>query len=183
MTTMKTWIITDTHFNHASMVKLCGRPENHTEIICDNIRKMVKPEDIVIHLGDVIWSRPGSLGEIMASLPGRWILVRGNHDHHHSDAWFMEKGFSMVVNGLELAGIYFSHKPVATIPPGCVKNVHGHFHNSKHHNFDCPTYPHSQLFEIETNGLKPVLLETFIMKDKNDAPVEKSGLPEQTKQQ
>lgn len=38
------------------MIKNCGRPERFTDIIFDNCRKIVKRDDLLIHLGDVAWN-------------------------------------------------------------------------------------------------------------------------------
>ncbi len=49
---MKIYITTDTHFDHANMIKYCGRPENFNEIIWKGLEQ-IKNNDILIHLGDL----------------------------------------------------------------------------------------------------------------------------------
>jgi calcineurin-like phosphoesterase family protein len=78
------YFTSDTHFGHERIITLCNRPyssvEEMNESIIDNWNAVVRPSDIVYHLGDV------ALGTISASLPlvarlnGRKILVPGNHD-------------------------------------------------------------------------------------------------------
>ena len=46
------WIITDTHFNHDKMPLYCGRPVGFEEIIIKNLVRLIRPIDILIHLGD-----------------------------------------------------------------------------------------------------------------------------------
>lgn len=74
----------DTHFGHARINELAGRPfnsvEEMNETLIDNWNSVVRKGDTVIHLGDV------ALGPIAETLPlvgrcnGRKILVPGNHD-------------------------------------------------------------------------------------------------------
>ena len=72
------YVITDTHLGHRAMCHSCGRPENFSEQICHNWQNMVNPADTVIHLGDIAWDEQW-LHRLMR-LPGRKILVRGNHE-------------------------------------------------------------------------------------------------------
>lgn len=87
------WIITDTHLNHHAMVKSCGRPENFDSIICQNWQEKVKAQDTVIHLGDCAW-RPEGMKRLLG-LPGKKILVRGNHDDKSLEK-YMEMGLSLI---------------------------------------------------------------------------------------
>jgi calcineurin-like phosphoesterase family protein len=79
-----TWFTSDTHFGHARIIELCNRPfkdVNHmNEIMIERWNNVVKPNDVVYHMGDV------ALGKIDESLPlvgrlnGHKFLVPGNHD-------------------------------------------------------------------------------------------------------
>ena len=79
-----TWFTSDTHFGHARIIELCNRPfdsvDAMNEAIIDNWNAVVKPADIVFHLGDV------AMGTLVESLPlvnrlnGHKVLVPGNHD-------------------------------------------------------------------------------------------------------
>jgi calcineurin-like phosphoesterase family protein len=152
------WLITDTHFHHKAMVEYCGRPDDHTDVICANWRKLVAPHDTVIHLGDVIFNQAGSVGEILSSLPGTKILILGNHDYHHKEGWWMEKGFALICRSLVVRNALLTHLPAAELPANATINIHGHFHNSDHHRWDCPTYPHNKLLHIE-DTLAPILFD------------------------
>lgn len=78
------YITSDTHFSHARISELAGRPfESTWEMDAELIRRWneaVAPTDVVLHLDDV------ALGPIAESLPltaqlhGRKFLVPGNHD-------------------------------------------------------------------------------------------------------
>ena len=157
----KVWLITDTHFNHARMLELCGRPENFTQLILENWRKTVAPDDLVFHLGDVIFNRSSELKPMMESLPGKKILVKGNHDMQRSH-WYMNRGFAFVCYGMEFRGVYFTHKPAKELPEGCKVNIHGHLHNTPHRDAEYEARPWHRLLALENENYTPVLLEEFL---------------------
>lgn len=82
---MTTWFTSDTHFGHRRILELGqGRPfetvEAHDSALASNWNSVVKPEDTVYHLGDVVlgpWE--AGLG-IIKGLNGYKYLVPGNHD-------------------------------------------------------------------------------------------------------
>lgn len=129
----KTYVITDTHFAHTKMIEYCTRPPDFDQKIINQWQATVQPQDIVYHLGDVTWGSQGQLQQIMNGLPGTKILIRGNHDRNHSNNWFIQAGFSAVLEKAQVSGIIFSHFPsIMTqeeIDRGII-NVHGHFHNN-----------------------------------------------------
>ena len=122
------WLITDTHLGHDNMVKLCGRPKNFSEMILENWSKMVKPNDTVLHLGDIAW-HDSWLKRLMA-LQGNKILVRGNHDKKPTME-YMHHGFTMVCDMLSVTfdgmEVIFSHRPLQDFKEDI--NIHGHLHN------------------------------------------------------
>ena len=131
---MKIYLITDTHFNHEIIKKYCGRPDNYEDLIQKGLVQL-KPEDLLIHLGDVCIGNDVEVHEkyIMPLECKKW-LVRGNHDRK-SNSWYMSHGWDFV--GRQVKDVYFgkkilfSHKP--KIDDGWYDlNIHGHFHNSHH---------------------------------------------------
>ena len=58
---------------------------NHGELIRDNWRQIVSEEDVVLVPGDISWAmqlkdaKPDL--DFIASLPGKKIILRGNHDY------------------------------------------------------------------------------------------------------
>ena len=48
---MRIWLTTDTHFGHQRMIEF-GRPQDFEVKIGKAISEVVKPEDVLIHLGD-----------------------------------------------------------------------------------------------------------------------------------
>lgn len=137
---MKIWIIADTHFYHENIKKFQGRPDDFNEQIIKNWNKLVQHDDLVIHLGDVIFglNKEQTLPNIMATLPGKKVLCRGNHDLNPT-IWYMERGFDFVCDYFVSEDIAFSHAPLTPLPPQTMVNdqrvvkwnIHGHFHKSK----------------------------------------------------
>jgi calcineurin-like phosphoesterase family protein len=82
------YLITDTHLGHRKMPMLCGRPEGFTDLVIQNCRKMIREDDLLIHLGDVAWEEVQL--QRFLQLPGRKILVRGNHDAK-STSYYLNK--------------------------------------------------------------------------------------------
>lgn len=154
---MQTWITTDTHFYHEKMVELCGRPENFHKLIILHWWRMIAQDDLVIHLGDVSFEGD----TVVAGLPGRKVLVKGNHDKQ-SYSWYMDHGFdfccesfSMFTGGLN---IIFTHKPL--IFHEYDVNIHGHLHNGAKVESVCKHYP----LALEYTDYKPVLLSDILPK-------------------
>jgi len=129
---MNTYLISDTHLNHNNIETYCARPSNFTELIVKGWRRTVQKNDMVIHLGDVYIDKADGWEAIYPSLPGRKILIRGNHDMHHSCTWWMEHGFDFACDGLVFRHAWLTHKPAFRLPYGCQLNIHGHLHNIWH---------------------------------------------------
>lgn len=161
----KTYLISDSHWNHVKMQKFCGRPADFDQKIINQWQATVDYQDIVYHLGDVIWGSQGQLQQIMCSLPGTKILIRGNHDKSHSDNWFIKAGFSAVLEKAQISGVILSHFPAILnkeeLDRGII-NIHGHFHNNPAQKWeqnlkDRITYNHF-LIIIEDIEYKPISL-------------------------
>lgn len=124
-----TWLISDTHFNHDNIATYCQRPVDFTEKIIKRWQEVVGDEDTVIHLGDVAIGNRKAVKDILASLPGRKVLVRGNHDRQHGNDWWMENGFAFACDGLKYRRMWLTHEPSTSLADGCELNLHGHLHN------------------------------------------------------
>ncbi|MCQ9384680.1 metallophosphoesterase family protein [Brevibacterium sp. 50QC2O2] len=78
------FVTSDTHFGHARIIELCGRPFSSVqEMNGELIRRwnnVVGPDATVLHLGDLaLGERERSIG-LTAALNGRKLIVPGNHD-------------------------------------------------------------------------------------------------------
>lgn len=158
----KTWLISDTHLYHDKMMELCGRPVDFGIQIRKNLKLLVSPQDTLIHLGDVIFYKYPELKNILGDIPGRKILVRGNHDgKKHS--WYMRNGFDFSADLIMIDNIVFTHRPLETFPTGATVNIHGHLHNTGHHPQEEWWKPGERhlLFTLE-HHYKPIELQKFI---------------------
>jgi calcineurin-like phosphoesterase family protein len=143
---MNIWIISDTHFNHKNILKYENRPVDFNEVIINNWNSRVASEDIVIHLGDVIfgYDKETNLPPILNRLNGKKVLARGNHDIPRDWKWYMDKGFDFVCDYYVYEGMAFSHAPLTPLPTQALNNhskpielnIHGHFHRGSHRNPD-----------------------------------------------
>ena len=80
------YFISDTHFCHKNIIKYCKRPfatkEEMNEIMSICWNEIVRPEDTVIHLGDVVYAcRPEEAVSVLNGLNGKIVLIKGSHDH------------------------------------------------------------------------------------------------------
>lgn len=156
------WLITDTHWNHRAMVQLCGRPEDFGEIILKNLRHNLAEQDLLIHLGDVIFYDYPALKGMLDSVPGQKILLMGNHDRKTA-SWFMRNGFVFATEMIVMGDVLFSHKPVETLPTGVRLNVHGHWHNTGHHEPPPWWGPDThRVLSIENTRYMPVKMNEFV---------------------
>lgn len=158
---MTYWITTDTHFGHEKMQEFCGRPPDFDKRISKHLYGNVKLGDVLIHLGDICIGKDDFWHTSqIAPLPAKKWLVRGNHDKK-SDAWYLSHGWDMVCdefqNNMFGYNIMFSHKPV--VYSGYDINLHGHFHNTEHHNWEPELIkiqnPKQKLLVIENNNYMP----------------------------
>mgnify|MGYP003153376379 CR=1 FL=1 len=144
------WVIPDTHFDTkatpSGIVRRGVRSPIHTTLTMEGLMRL-NPQDILIHLGDVIDKEEKNLPEFMELCPARTkILCLGNHDKH-SIHWYLRNGFSAVVGifTLKYGGktILFSHHPMrkdldepdhytSVLPDGIDLNIHGHLHLRNH---------------------------------------------------
>ena len=166
---MNYWLITDTHFGHKAMLEYCGRPENFSEKILHNLITQVKPNDILIHLGDICIGNEVEWHNRLNSVQGKHWLVRGNHDKK-SNTWYLSHGWDMVCDQFrdKYFGkiIMFAHKPVVWDGEYDI-NVHGHFHNSDHRRQEPELLAikngYQKLLALEYTNYQPVMLKKFII--------------------
>jgi len=154
---MRRWVIADSHFGHERLVERGYRPAGFTDLLLKNCKELIKPEDLVIHIGDVaIPDGHGAILHFMEQVPGRKILVRGNHDKR-SVTWYMNHGFEFACDAFEMGGVLFTHEPRVVVPEHIQFNIHGHLHEGNHREADLG--PKHRLVSLEQLGYKPVRVE------------------------
>ena len=137
---MNTWIISDTHFGHSNIIKYCNRPfrdANHMDrVMYERWHTRVAPDDLVYHLGDVMLTSRKTdeeLRRFITGLPGKKILILGNHDK--SAQRMMDFGFDFACESMTIQFrqtlLFLNHRPLPEPPVPKVSYVlHGHIHNS-----------------------------------------------------
>lgn len=125
------WLISDTHFGHANIIKYANRPfdsvEEMNEALVENWNSVVKQGDKVYHLGDVTMNSKSL--DIMSRLNGRKVLIKGNHDTQKLK--FYTPHFYDIRGSHELGNYLLTHIPVHESQRyRFTANIHGHLHDS-----------------------------------------------------
>jgi calcineurin-like phosphoesterase family protein len=96
---IETFFTADTHFGHKNVIPYCKRPyENVEEMNEDLIKRwneVVKPHDVVWHLGDFAFQNKEKTQETIARLNGHKVLLKGNHDGR-TVTFYLDAGFAEV---------------------------------------------------------------------------------------
>ena len=131
------WVVSDTHFNHAK--EFIYKERGFTSIeemngtIIERWNSLIKPNDTVYHLGDVIMGDLNAGLPLVKSLNGKIKLASGNHDTPQRVAAFSEF-FNEIQFGYRIKVgkkiIMLSHYPMLT----------GNYDNSKTYSFHGHTH-------------------------------------------
>lgn len=156
---MKIFVISDSHFGHANIIKYCNRPFKTTEemdaIMIKNWNETVSNKDVVIHLGDFALGTKERCAEIVSKLNGKKILILGNHDNW-SEQFYRDCGFHTVSRfPILYDGFYLmSHAPLVLSETTPYYNCYGHVHNDERYIENAT----SKCFSVERIGYRPYLL-------------------------
>lgn len=119
---MKVFLTSDTHFNGT-----CYLPENYTQLQVDAWRSVVTDEDTVIHCGDLHYGRFAIAKDMIKSLPGHIIFIKGNHDTSKNESYL--EVFDEVYDTVYVKDDFvYSHIPVDVNEYNVKYNIFGHFH-------------------------------------------------------
>lgn len=174
--------ISDTHFQNDNIIKYCNRPfvnsDAQTERLVHYWNERVQPEDTVIHCGDFILGNPASALEILQSLNGHIILVRGNHDTKAKLSLYSQYPEKITVKDIHyesFGGLWFIfchfpmvHEDFAEMvvrDNSEVVYVHGHVHDKT------PFYTdryHSFNVSVDVTQFAPVLVRGMFEIVRND---------------
>lgn len=159
----KTWVIADTHFGHKNIIEYGDRPfRNVDEMENELIRRwnsVVKPEDTVYHLGDVLFGGKKVRERVLPQLNGYKILRLGNHDNRTTKAQWRKHFDEVYEDDILLDELCLSHYPVPEedldkmMHIDLVKgNVHGH----KHQNIEGLDQTKYRSVSVELTAYMPV---------------------------
>lgn len=162
---MRVFIISDTHFGDQFLETNDLRPKGIMHKIVKNWKNVITHDDLVIHLGDIILGKMSDYKDLIKELPGRKILVIGNHDKKGLN-WYMNNGFHFACHSFtwEYLGkkLVFTHEPIQNEFEEDI-NIHGHLHLGLHRKEYVLNEKHC-LFSLEEEHYQPVLLQTFLKK-------------------
>jgi calcineurin-like phosphoesterase family protein len=178
---MRTFLISDTHLNHANIATYCDRPKNFTDLIIKRWNERVTWADTVIHLGDVAIGPRTLVEDQIRRLSGKKILIRGNHDRSGSNSWWMDHGFDFSCDAMMFGGHWLTHEPAERLPfesqgtkGSTTLNIHGHLHNIWHGfvpnvgEYEVATenkklnHSWQRLFAIEYTNYYPIEFQEFV---------------------
>lgn len=121
------YLVADWHLWRFDKKKKIIKPRSDFDTIIENYKKKVTDADLVIFMGDLIdgeVEKKRELGEVLDSLPGVKVLVRGNNDLFW-DEYYKEHGFKYVTPKFIYNNMLFSHIPQAH---NTKLNIHAHIH-------------------------------------------------------
>ena len=136
------WLTSDTHFGHTNIIRYCNRPfsavEEMDDVLLKNMQVRINEDDFLVHLGDVTLIRkpwqpsPAHVSrsiDVICQIPGRKILVAGNHDMPHMRKFYQQHGW-IVIDEFRFEHVLFTHVPRLKLPVGFSLNIHGHTHGN-----------------------------------------------------
>lgn len=122
------WFCSDLHFGHKKIggfrYGYADSEEANRKRISDDWRKSVTKRDIVYVLGDACFTM--DTVEDFKNLPGKKILIRGNHDLLDTQVYL--KYFESVFGLLKYKEFWLSHAPIHPLELRGKINLHGHVH-------------------------------------------------------
>ena len=170
------WFTSDTHFNHANILKFTNRPfENvteHDEALIKNWNDRVGVNDTVFHLGDFCFGSSQKIVEIRERLNGNIVLIRGNHDDKNiqRSLWgLFDEVLYQARIWIDGRTVYLNHFPFLCFAHGSYElygddysiNLFGHVHSGP----NCATddgsrlrmlYPTQYDVGVDNNGYSPI---------------------------
>lgn len=171
---MDIWFTSDTHFCHSKSFLYEPRgftnADEMNEAIIERWNKVIKPRDIVYHLGDTILNDTEKGIECFKRLNGEIFLIWGNHDTENRTNALLEACRHKLIGGWYAfiikpgnQSIYLSHYPTLTSNfdqkhfSHHVINLHGHTHQQK--NWLDPTNPFMYHVGVDSHNCTPVHID------------------------
>lgn len=166
---VREFVISDLHFNHANIIKYENRPfetvEEMNATMIKNWNNTVSKGDRVYILGDFVFGKQDYIEELLKSLNGYKILVMGNHDRriHKKPKWWINRGFDEVYKYPIIKDelIVMQHEPTNSdkmIGSGYIY-LYGHVHTKSSRE---TISEYSACVCVERWNYKPILLEKLI---------------------
>src|SRR5258707_12805169 len=120
------WAIGDTHLSEGKpkdIARFGERWSRHPQALAEAWQAKVSADDVVLVAGDISWAQTVNkvLPDLdwLSALPGRKILLRGNHDHWWKDIYHVRKI-------VEPMGFYALEGDCIALTDGIVCGAMGH---------------------------------------------------------
>lgn len=158
----KIYVISDTHFNHSTMIKEQWRNFKNVEVMNEYMIKrwnqVVGNNDTVYHLGDVcLNNKTHYCKHIEPKLNGNIIYIKGNHD-----SLSLSRQFNTVIK-FKGKMIELVHNPKDAV---CVYDycLHGHIHRNDKHDIGGVFAKHPRFYNcnVEFHKYTPKLLNEIL---------------------
>ena len=179
----KIYFVSDLHINHRASLEFEGRErfssvEEMNQTIVDNWNKTINSGDTVYNLGDCFLGKAAESQQILKSLNGHKLFIKGNHDNQ-GDHWYHGAGFEEIHRMLVLPSptmpgrltYIITHIPIPYTQIQALEgmyghkvlNLHGHLHLCKDRTFtgdDVWEHPSSYInFSVEAINFTPVKVD------------------------
>jgi calcineurin-like phosphoesterase family protein len=132
------FLVSDTHFGHAGVCRFLrddgtklrpwDDPDEMDEAMIERWNAVVRPNDKVYHLGDVVINRKAL--KTLHRLNGDKVLIKGNHDifrlEEYTEHFRDIRGYH-VLNGMIMSHIPVHEESIARFGV----NIHGHLHSNR----------------------------------------------------
>jgi calcineurin-like phosphoesterase family protein len=142
----------DQHFGHFNIIKYCNRPytsvdEMDNDIIT-NYNKVVYPNDIVVHGGDLTLIKDPEVvyNRYISKLNGKHIFLKGNHDRWNKSGLDL---FSVTIEGIHIVVSHYAMR-VWNRSHYNAWNLYGHSHGK------LPPIGKQHDIGVDNNGFFPM---------------------------
>lgn len=174
----KIFFTSDTHFGHKNILQYCNRPwknaQEMTDGLIENWNSVVGPDDIVFHLGDLVFGGSELFNYVMKHLNGKKYLILGNHDYknirEHYREYFVDVHPKMIIS-IDGTEIILNHEPLLCFGGqdnyrfwnlfGHVHTQHGETQGSDFERLEKICTPTMYDVGVDFNYYKPVSFETL----------------------
>lgn len=156
------WFTSDHHFGHTNIIKYCERPFRDAEemdfIMAENWNSVIHPDDTVYYVGDLaLHYTINEATELVHSLNGYKILIRGNHDDRlfRPNEW-LKVGFSEVHTQRSIQIGSYKNVIIAHHPRNYATDTLTHYRVNGHVHTSWKTKGRSLNVSVDVHNFMPV---------------------------
>lgn len=124
----RVYVTSDWHIGHKGIASRFrtqfGSDAHHDYQIVEDAGRILKKRDVILMIGDMAFTREGLAA--IKGLPGRKILIRGNHDIFQLEDYV--EVFDDIHGAYRYKGAFFTHIPIHPMELYRGFNIHGHCH-------------------------------------------------------